>query len=177
MNMRSHVNRLVSSCCYQMRRIRSIRLSMPTSMAITLMNSCIIARVDYCNSLLPGRSVYQTDRVQTVLDDAARLASDGSRRDDATPVMRDRLPWLRAPQRVQFKVALLVDKAIDNLAPDYIASYCRSSNTNDRRSTLRKKSFSYGGPHPRNQLKFCVRQSPSVNIFKTKLKTFLFFKS
>ena len=35
MNTRSHVNRLVSSCYYQMRRIRSTRRSIPTSMAVT----------------------------------------------------------------------------------------------------------------------------------------------
>ena len=65
MNMRLHVNRLVLSCYYQMRRIRSIRRSLPTSMAITLMNSFIIARMDYCNSLLAGLPVYQTDCIQT----------------------------------------------------------------------------------------------------------------
>ena len=36
MSIRSHVNRLVSSCYFQIRRIRYIRRSIPTSMAITL---------------------------------------------------------------------------------------------------------------------------------------------
>ena len=124
MNTRLHVDRLVSSCYYQMRRIRYIKRWIPTSKVITLMNSFINARVDYCNSLLAGLPVYQTDRIQTVLDDAARLVFGGSRRDDMTPVLRDRLHWLRAPQRIQFKVTLLVYKAINNLAPDYITSYC-----------------------------------------------------
>ena len=134
MNMRSHVNRLASSCYYQMRRIRSIRRSIPTSMAITLMNSFIIARVDYCNSLLAGLPVYKTDRIQTVLNDAARLVFGRSQWDHVTPVLRDRLHWLCAPQ---FRVALLVYKAINNLAPDYITVYCQSSSTNNCRSTLR----------------------------------------
>ena len=136
MNTRPHVNRLVSSCYYQMRRKRSIIRSLSTSMAITLMNSFIIVRDDYCNSLLAGLPVYQTDRIPTVLNDAARLVFGGSRRDHVTPVLRDRLHWLRAPQRIQFKVTLLVYKAINNLAPDYTTIYCRSSSTNDRRSTL-----------------------------------------
>ena len=82
------------------------------------MNSFIIARVDYCNSLLAGLPVYQTDRIQTVLNDAARLVFGRSRRDHVTPVMCNRLQWLRAPQRIRFKVALLVYKAINNQAPD-----------------------------------------------------------
>ena len=62
MNMKTHVNRLVSSYYYQLRRIRSIRRSIPTTMAITLMNSFVLNRIDYCNSLfveptgLPNRS-------------------------------------------------------------------------------------------------------------------------
>ena len=98
------------------------------------MNSFIIARVDYCNSLLAGLPVYQTDHIQTVLNNAARLVLGGSRWDHATPFLRDRLHWLRAPPRIKFKVALLVYKAINNLAPDYITIYCRFSSTNDRRS-------------------------------------------
>ena len=122
---------------YQMRRLRSIRRSIPTSMAITLTNSFIIARVDYCNSLFAGLPVYQTDCIQTVLNDTARLVYGGSRREHVTPVLRDRLHWLCALQRIHFKVVLLVYKAINKLAPEYITIYCRSSSTNDRRSTLR----------------------------------------
>ena len=38
-DIKTHVNRLVSSCYGQLRRIWSIRRSIPTTMAITLMNS------------------------------------------------------------------------------------------------------------------------------------------
>ena len=176
MNMRSHINWLLSSCYYQMQRIRSITRSLPTSMAITLMNSFIIARVDYCNSLLASLPDW------SYWDCSQRCSKASIWEDHVTSVLRDRLHWLRAPQRIQFKVAFLVYWAINNLAPDYITIYCRSSSTNDRRSTLRsankviliepktrtefgKKSCSYAGPHQWNQLPLCVRQSPSVDIF------------
>ena len=96
-------------------------------MFITLMNRFIISRVVYCNSLLAGLPDDRTDHTQTILTDAARLVFDGSRRDHVTPVMRDRLHWLRVPQRIRFKVVLLVYKAINNLSPDYITINCRSS--------------------------------------------------
>ena len=92
------------------------------------------------------------------------------------------------------KVALLMYKAINNLAPDYITSYCISSSINQRRSTLRsadkgnliepktltefgKRSFAFAGPHLWNKLQINIRQSSSVDIFKKRLKTFLFDKS
>ena len=62
---------------------------------------------------------YQTDRIQIVHNDAARLIW----RDHVTPILRHRLHWLRVPQRIELKVALLMYKGINNLAPDYITSY------------------------------------------------------
>ena len=96
-------------------RIQSIRRSLPTTMAITLINSFVISRVDYCNSLFVDLQTYQTNRIQAVLNDSVRLIFGGSRRHHVTPILR-----LRAPQRIEFKVALLVYKALNNLAPDYI---------------------------------------------------------
>ena len=63
-------------------------------------NNFGIIRVDYCNSLLVGLPAYQTNRIQAVLNDAARLIFCGSRRDRVTPILRDRLHWLRSPQRI-----------------------------------------------------------------------------
>ena len=68
-------------------------------------------------------SAYQTDRIQIVVNDAARLIFGGSWRDHVTPILCHHLHWLRAPQRIELKVALLMYKEINNLAPDYISSY------------------------------------------------------
>ena len=87
------------------------------------------------NSLLVSLPAYQTDRIQIVLNDAAWLIFSWSRRDHVTPILRHRLHWLRAPQRIEFKVTLLMYKGINNLAPDYITSYRISVSTNQRRST------------------------------------------
>ena len=185
MSMKTHVNRLVSSCYYQLRRIPSIRRSIPTTMAITLMNSFILNRVDYCNSLLVSLPAYQTDRIQIVLNDAARLIFGGSRSDHVTPILRQRLHWLSATRRIEFKVALLMYKGINNLSPDYITSYCISSSINQRRFTLRsadkgnliepktvtefrKRSLAFAGPHLWNKLPINIRQSSSVDIFKKR---------
>ena len=48
------MNMLVSSSFYQLRRVRTIQRSIPTSMAIQLINSFVIYEIDYCSSLLAG---------------------------------------------------------------------------------------------------------------------------
>ena len=157
-------------------------------MAIAMTNSFVISRVDYCNSLLVGLPAYQTNRIQAALNDSARLIFGWSWRDHATPILRDRKHLLRAPQRIEFRVTLLVCKTRNNLAPDYIASYWQSSNTNQRRSKLRstdegilivtmtvtefgKRSFAFAGHHLWNNFPSNFRHLPSVDIFKRGLKT------
>src|ERR1043165_3262744 len=54
MTLTAHVSQLVRGCFYQLRRIKTIRKFIPTSTAVALVNSLIVSRVDYCNSLLAG---------------------------------------------------------------------------------------------------------------------------
>ena len=94
-----------------------------TMTAVQLVNSCVVIRVDYCNSLLAGLPVHQRDRIQSVLNYAARLVYGHRKYDHVTPLLQDNLHWLRVPKRVKFKCCLLVFKALDGLAPTYIADF------------------------------------------------------
>ena len=140
LTLKDHVNHLVKSCFYQLRRIRSIRRALPTSAAILLVNSFVVSRVDYCNSILAGAPAILTDRVQSVLNAAARLIYGRGRFDHVTDVMRDRLHWLLVPQRIMFKCALLTYKAQNGLAPNYIARSCVLSSSLQTRYSLRSAS-------------------------------------
>ena len=89
---------------------RAIRQSIPTSTAVQLINSLIISHIDYCNNLLAGLPVYQLDRVQSILNFAARLIYGRAKYDHITPIPRDKLHWLRVPERIKYKCCLLVCK-------------------------------------------------------------------
>ena len=51
-------------------------MTLPLSVAIQLVNSIIISRTDYCNSLLYGAQLNITDRLQSELAVAASTAVD-----------------------------------------------------------------------------------------------------
>ena len=59
-------------------------------------------------------------RLQAVQNAAARLVTGTRRRDHITPVLQ--LHWLPVRQRVNFKLAVLVFKALHGLAPCYLAN-------------------------------------------------------
>ena len=110
-----------------------------------------------------------------------------------TPLLRDRLHWLRVTQRIDFKRCLMVFKALHGLAPGYISDYCVRVSTNQRRSSLRsashnclvvpppsktikfgERSFGICGPTTWNSLPDFVKDADSIDVFKSRLKTYLF---
>jgi len=46
-----HVNQLVSRCFYQLRLKKSSVRALPTEDAKIVVNSFVVSRIDYCNSL------------------------------------------------------------------------------------------------------------------------------
>jgi len=93
--------------------------------AKVIVNSFVISRVDYCNSLLAGAPRYLLDRLQSVLNSAARLLVGAKKYDHISHVLRDRLHWLPVQQRFQFKLCLLTFKALHGLTPMYLADLCQ----------------------------------------------------
>jgi len=114
-----HINHLVGRCFHQLRRIKSSVRALPTEAAKTvgLVNSFIVSRVDYCNSLLASVPQYQLDRLQAVMNTAARLVLGVGKFDRIRHLLSDRLHWLPVHKRVQFKLCLLAYKAVHSLAP------------------------------------------------------------
>jgi len=57
-----HISSVVSSCFYQLRRMKSSLKLLPFNIARTVVNCFVVSRIDYCNSLLAnGHSVLWID--------------------------------------------------------------------------------------------------------------------
>jgi len=114
--MRSHVTTTVSACFAVLRELRSIRRSVPRSVFQSLVPSPVLTRLDYGNSILAGILQYQLKRLQSVINAAARLVFSSSRYQPITPQLRQ-LHWLKAAERIDYKLALLVYKCRLGVAP------------------------------------------------------------
>ena len=101
---------------YNIRRIRKYLTTDVTSK--TLVHAMITSRVDYWNSLLCGLPDNSLNKLQRVQNAAARLITGTAKFSHITPVLRT-VHSLPIKQRVQFKMLILVFKAINGLAPDY----------------------------------------------------------
>jgi len=115
-----------------LRQLWQIRRSVPTDTFQMLVVSLVLTRLDYGNSVLAGLLVYLVRRLQSVLNAAARLTYHLRRSDHITDALVC-LHWLRMPERVQYKIDVLVHKVLHGLALQYLGSLNYVADLPDRR--------------------------------------------
>ena len=189
MSMNIHVGKVCSKAFRGLYSIRQIRKFLSMDSTKTLIHAFVTSHLDYCNSLLAGIPQYQLQRLQKVLNAAARLIYQSPRHSHITPILIS-LHWLPVKFRVDFKIALLVYKALNGSAPSYISALLspKSASKYDLRSddqdllqvpatklkTVGDRAFTSAAPRIWNTLPLEIRQSENISIFKKQLKTFLF---
>ena len=102
LSMKDHITKLCQSCYYQLRQIRTVRHSLTQTAIQTLVHAFVCTRIDFANSLLYGTSAYLLDRLQSVLNSAARLILKIGKYDPISSAIRRDLHWLPIRFRVHF---------------------------------------------------------------------------
>ena len=86
----------------------SVCRSLTKESLLTLVHAFVTSRVDHCNGLLFGSHSYLLDRLQSVLNSAARLVLNIPKFSNISAAIRDELHWLPIRRRIDFKIALMV---------------------------------------------------------------------
>ena len=145
------------------------------------------AKLDYCNSLYSGISQVNLNKLQRIQNSLARVITNTSKYQHITPILK-KLHWLPIKQRIDYKLCLLTYKTLTNQQPTYLynslsfPSHSVSTRSSDSlvlsipyvRSSLGKRAFSVIGPRLWNSLPPDTRNSSSLPIFRSRLKTHLF---
>ncbi|KAK3543151.1 hypothetical protein QTP70_011943 [Hemibagrus guttatus] len=153
----SHVTNVTRSCRFLLYNIRRIRPFLSTQATQVLVQSLVISRLDYCNSLLAGLPLNAIRPLQMIQKAAARLVFNLPKFSHTTPLLRS-LHWLPVAARIRFKTLMLAYKAKNGPAPSYLKALV-TSRTAPRllRSTstarlvppsLREKEKIYAAPSP-----------------------------
>ena len=120
-----HVGTISSSCFYWLRQIRRIRRSLDAESAKTLVHAFIASRIDGCNTVLAGSPRTTTDRLQRLLNAAARVVSNTGKFDQGlTHLLHSELHWLDVPQRILHKLGVTVHRCLQGKAPQYLVNIC-----------------------------------------------------
>jgi len=98
-----------ATCFFHLRQIRRVRQSLDVGSAKTLMQAFVTSCVDYCNAVLAESPRVITDKLQRVMNSAARVVTDTRKYDSGlSRLMHDELHWLDVTDRVRFKHAVLM---------------------------------------------------------------------
>ena len=126
--------------------------SLSVDAAKTAVRSFVSTRLDYCNSLMYGIADGLMQQLQAVQNATARLITGARRSDHISPVLRQ-LHWLPVRQRVQFKLAVLVFKALHGQAPQCLTDDCQLITAAGRRQLRSSDAVTFSATDPRRALK------------------------
>ena len=184
------INNVTRVAGYHLRNIAFIKKYVDENIILKLVHNHVISRLDYCNSLYYGLPRYQLRKLQNIMNRAVRLIKGLSPYDRVTPSLME-LHWLPVKARIEYKLCLLTFQALKFGKPDYLRKMLegfsvdsgivlRHSSEPGRlneplcNSSLGFCSFKFGGPRLYNKLLISVRESNSLDVFRSRLKTFYF---
>jgi hypothetical protein len=176
LTMSDHISAVSKSCFLAIRDLRRIRSTLDYTTAQTIATSLIHSKVDYCNSLFLNLPRDQLERLQLILNSAARAVSRTPRFSHISPVLKS-LHWLKIDQRIHYKVLSITYKTLQSHKPSYLYNLLNiQSHTSTRSSasiTLKRpsvtsrlkimdRSFTHHAPVLWNSLPRLLRQ-PAIH--------------
>ena len=101
-----HISDISKTCFAHIRDLKRIRNTLDHTTACTIATSLIHSKLDYCNSLFLNLNCQQTNRLQLILNSAARAVTKTPKYNHITPHLKS-LHWLKITQRIQYKILSL----------------------------------------------------------------------
>jgi len=179
--MRTHIQRTVSCCFAVLRQLQQIRRLIPTVRGVPDTGGSV-------SSVATGLRQWRNDRppylpcTLTPIGASAQMIFQLRRSDHITDVLAS-LHWLRLPERIQFKIAMLTYKVLHGTAPRYLGPLVhvsdllgrcrlRSASTNRlvvpsfKLSTIGSRTFNVAAARTWNGLPEDVTSSPTLPTFR-----------
>ena len=114
------------SSFYWLRQLQRSWHSLDTESAVTLAHSFVVSRIDYCNAVLVGAPKATTNKLQRVLNAAVRVVSGAHKFDRGlSRLLHTELHWLDVPERVVYKLGVMVFNCLHGQAHPYFVELCQ----------------------------------------------------
>ena len=182
-----HTSNICKTCLFYLYWISKIRRYLTLEAAKTLVQAHVISRLDYCNAILINIPKFMIERMQKIMNIAARIILQIPRDSSVTNAFI-KLHWLKVNERNQFKVLCITWKALHGMTPAYISNrlklYTPSRNLQSEnsynlcvprsRTRFGDRAFSQAAPQLWNSLPIDIRKQTTFPAFKRHLKTYLF---
>ena len=181
LTFQDHIMNLKKSSFRVLRNICKRRFIFDENQLKTLVNSLVVCKLDYCNSLYAGINENHMDELQRIQNAAAKTVL-GLYKYDHVGDSLQKLHWLPIRYRINYKILMLTFKCINGIGPQYLSSMLVYANS-DYFTYLKEpkvysvhgeRAFSKIAPKLWNSLPLNLKTIPSLQTFKISLKTYLF---
>jgi len=115
LSMRTNVTKTVSAFFVMLHQLRSICQLCHVSVLQLLSVSLVLSHLEYGNATLAAIPQYQLKQLQSVMNSAAWLVFSSSKFNHIASLLHQ-LHWLKAPERIQYKLAVLAYKCCNGIA-------------------------------------------------------------
>lgn len=175
------INNVVKTSFFHLRLITKVKPFLCFRDFEKATHGFISSRLDFCNSLYSGVTSSSIGQLQLVQN-----AAVGTHKRDHISSILASLHWLPVSFRIDFKILTLVFKTLHKLAPTHLADlltwyspprFLRSADQMllvVHRSRIKHRghrAFAVTAPKLWNTLPLHIRSSPTLDTFKSHLKT------
>ena len=183
LTLKPQLTALKSSYMLKLRNISRIKSFLSNDQIKVLVLAIVISTIDYCNALYyrcPGNVI---DQLQVIQNRACRIIF-GLKKKESVEEKLQSLHWLKVKERIEFKLLMLIYKALHNAAPTYISELLTPASLDSRNKFIlhtgnqkSNRAFKCCAPVLWNSLPNALKHCDNLQTFKSGLKTHLFGKS
>ena len=177
-----HISHLVQVLSLQLRLLSTIRSKLTFETCMLFLHYYFFSRLDYCLAVLYGLPDTSINRLQRLMNRAARILTGHPFRQSITPVLNE-LGWLKVRNRCTLRLLTHVFQCLHNNCPTYLRNKvqyyipCRHLRSQTKsllqvpqcKTAYGSRAFSVAGPNLFNLLPIAISKSNLLKNFKEKL--------
>ena len=165
----SHISLLSRRCCGILSGLSHVRHYLPFSAVKVLTTALVLSQVRYCISVYGNGTKQNLERVEKILNFAARVVY-GRRKYDHVSNLKRQLGWMSSDDMVQYHTLSLLHKTISYGEPEALASEFQLNSS--RRSRVTRQDNLLHVPRSRTaagKRRFCARAPAQFNALPVEL--------
>ncbi len=181
-----HVNELNKKVVGTLMHVYRISLNFERVIRTIVVQSLVLSLVNYCIRIWGTTNATLLNNVQKLQNFAAKVAVGGARKyDHVSPIIKE-LRWLKIKEKHAFDTCTSMFKTVHGSYPEWLLSFKTVNEVtgsitrqhNDpyvprTRTGTGARSLAVTGPKLWNELPTCIKEAPSLQIFRHRLENYL----
>ena len=186
MTFDTHINEICKKVIGTLLYINKIKHNFNKETRGVIVEALALSHSNYCCKIWGASSKHHLNRIQKLLNFAAKVVDGKARKyDHVSPILKE-LEWLNIEQKYFFEICVFIFKILHNILPSWLyalptVSQMNTVTTRQRNdlfvprfnTDLGSRAVNVRGPSVWNTLPSFIKDLDSLNVFKKRLKMYI----